>query len=180
MLQIAKLQGFRTINLVRREEQVAEIQCAWRRVVLCTADEGWPDQLKKAAGDGGIVSAIDCVAGRTGATIARQLAVNGRLLVYGALSSHRQTDPVAFEMPVFARRSSIQVLRCATGSSSRGLHARGSEGSQTLSSLLDRMAEGSVKPPPARCYHVDRAHEAFTAAESVAHDAKPLLAFAER
>jgi NADPH2:quinone reductase len=54
-----------------------------------------------------------------------------------------------------------------------------SEGSQTLRILLDRMAAGSLKPPAARRYHIDRAREAFTAAERAAHDAKPLLAFAE-
>jgi NADPH:quinone reductase-like Zn-dependent oxidoreductase len=180
VLQIAKAEGFRTINLVRREEQVAEIQDLGGDVVLCTADESWPELLKKATGGNGIVNAIDCVAGRTGATLARQLAPNGCLLVYGALSSHRQNDPAAFEMPIFAPAliySSAEVRGWLIFS---WLARKGvSEGSQTLRSLLDRMAEGSLKPPAARRYHVDRALEAFTAAESAAHDAKPLLAFAE-
>ncbi|WP_328809171.1 zinc-binding dehydrogenase [Paraburkholderia kirstenboschensis] len=55
-----------------------------------------------------------------------------------------------------------------------------SESSRTLSSLLDRMAEGTLKPPVACRYGVDRAHEAFAAAESAAHDARPLPAFAQR
>ncbi len=59
VLQIAKAQGFRTINLVRREEQVAEIQELGGDVVLCTADESWPEQLKAATGGNGIVSAIE-------------------------------------------------------------------------------------------------------------------------
>jgi NADPH:quinone reductase-like Zn-dependent oxidoreductase len=180
VLQIAKAQGFRTINLVRREEQVAEIQELGGDVVLCTADESWPEQLKKATGGNGIVSAIDCVAGRTGATLARQLAPNGCLLVYGALSSHRQTDPAAFEMPIFAPAlvySSAEVRGWFLYS---WLARKGvSEGSQALRSVLDRMAAGSLKPPAARRYHVDRALEAFTAAEHIAQDAKPLLAFAE-
>jgi NADPH2:quinone reductase len=54
-----------------------------------------------------------------------------------------------------------------------------SEGSHALRGLLDRMAAGSLKPPAAHRYHVDRALDAFTAAERAAHDAKPLLAFAE-
>jgi NADPH2:quinone reductase len=180
VLQIAKAQGFRTVNLVRREEQVAEIQNLGGDVVLCTADESWPEQLKKATGDNGIVRAIDCVAGRTGATLARQLASNGCLLVYGALSSHRQTDPAAFEMPIFAPAlvySSAEVRGWFLFS---WLARKGvSEGSQALRSLLDRMAAGSLKPPAARRYHVDRVFEAFAAAERAAHDAKPLLAFAE-
>lgn len=180
VLQIAKAQGFRTINLVRREEQVAEIRELGGDIVLCTADESWPEQLKKATGGNGIVRAIDCVAGRTGATLARQLAQNGRLLVYGALSSHRQSDPAAFEMPVFAPAlvySSTEVRGWFIYSWLARLGVN--EGSRMLRSLLDLMVEGRLTPPTARRYHVDDALEAFTAAEHAGHDAKPLLAFAQ-
>ncbi|PRY04069.1 zinc-dependent alcohol dehydrogenase family protein [Paraburkholderia sp. BL25I1N1] len=181
VLQIAKAQGFRTINLVRREEQVAEIRALGGDVVLCTADERWPEQLKRATGDKGIVSAIDCVAGQTGATLARQLATNGRMLVYGALSSHRQTDPAAFEMPIFAPALIYSAAEVRGWLIFSWLARKGvSEASQTLRSLLDRMAEGTLKPPAAQRYSLERAHEAFVAAESAAHDAKPLLVFAQR
>ncbi|WP_395408342.1 zinc-dependent alcohol dehydrogenase family protein [Pseudoduganella sp. UC29_106] len=181
VLQIAKMQGFRTINLVRRKEQVAEIQELGGDVVICTADEDWPEQLKEATGAGGIVSAIDCVAGRTGATLARQLALNGRMLVYGALSSHRQTDPAAFEMPIFAPAlvySSVEVRGWLVFS---WLARKGvTEASQALRHLMERMAEGSLKLPASRRYALDQAFDAFSAAESAGHDAKPLLAFSER
>jgi NADPH2:quinone reductase len=180
VLQIATSQGFRTINLVRREEQVAEIRDLGGDIVLCTADESWPEQLKKATGGDGILKAIGCVAGSTGATLARQLGTNGCLLVYGALSSHRQTDPAAFEMPIFAPAlvySSAEV---------RGwfifwwLARKGvSESSEALRSLLDHMAAGSLKPPAACRFSIDRALEAFAAAERTGHDAKPLLEFAQ-
>ncbi|WP_322616857.1 zinc-dependent alcohol dehydrogenase family protein [Pseudomonas sp. BIC9C] len=181
VLQIAKAQGVHTINLVRRAEQVAEIQKLGGDIVLCTADESWPEQLVKATDGKGIVCAIDCVAGRTGATLARQLAPNGRLLVYGALSSHRQTDPAAFEMPVFAPAliySSAEVRGWLIFSwlARKGLD----ESSQALRNLLDSIAVGCLKPPATERYSVDRAFEAFTAAESTAHDAKPLLVFAQR
>jgi threonine dehydrogenase-like Zn-dependent dehydrogenase len=48
-----------------------------------------------------------------------------------------------------------------------------------LRRLLDLMAEGRLKPPVARRYHLDDALEAFTAAERAGEDAKPLLAFAQ-
>ncbi|MEX3811253.1 zinc-binding dehydrogenase [Paraburkholderia sp. BR13439] len=62
VLQIAKAQGFRTINLDRREEQVTEIKALGGDVVLCTADQNWSEQLKTATGGNGIAKAIDCVA----------------------------------------------------------------------------------------------------------------------
>ncbi|MBN3789189.1 zinc-dependent alcohol dehydrogenase family protein [Burkholderia sp. Ac-20353] len=179
VLQIAEMRGFHTINLVRRAEQVAEIRDLGGDIVICTADESWPEQLKKATGGDGIVSAIDCVAGRTGATLARQLAPGGRLLVYGALSSHRQTDPAAFEMPIFAPalvysaaeiRGWFLYVWLARKSVSESGHA--------LRALLDQMAAGRLKPPAARHYTIDQAFDAFAATERAAHDVKPLLAFA--
>ncbi|MGF6261076.1 zinc-dependent alcohol dehydrogenase family protein [Paraburkholderia youngii] len=180
VLQIAKVQGFRTINLVRREEQVAEIQALGGDVVLCTADQNWPEQLKTATGGNGIAKAIDCVAGRTGAALARQLAPNGCMLVYGALSSHRQSDPAAFEMPIFAPALVYSAAEVRGWFIFSWLARKGpSESGQMLRSLLDGIARGTLKPPAARRYHLDHAPEAFAAAESSAHDAKPLLAFAE-
>jgi NADPH2:quinone reductase len=177
VLQIAKAQGFHTINLVRRAEQVAEIRALGGEVVICTADENWPEQLKNATG-GGIAKAIDCVAGRTGATLVRQLSPGGRLLMYGALSSHRQTDPSAFEMPVFAPAliySSTEVhgWLIYTWLMRQGVGA----GSRMLSNLLKLIADGRLKPPSAERYSLDDAHAAFAAAEQAGHDAKPLLAF---
>ncbi|MEC5406542.1 zinc-dependent alcohol dehydrogenase family protein [Paraburkholderia sp. MPAMCS5] len=180
VLQIAKAQGFHTINLVRRPEQVAEIRELGGDVVICTAQEDWPEQLKKAAGGEGIEKAIDCVAGRTGATLARQLAPGGRMLVYGALSSHRQTDPAAFEMPIFA------PALVYSGAEVRGWflyfwlqRKTVLESGEVLRSLLEQMAAGRLKPSAARRYPLDRAFEAFSDTERTAHDAKPLLAFAQ-
>nr|WP_236597320.1 zinc-binding dehydrogenase [Paraburkholderia kirstenboschensis] len=98
-----------------------------------------------------------------------------------ALPSHRQTGPASFEMPVFAPALvySAAEVRGWFIFSWRARNAA-SESSRTLSSLLDRMAEGTLKPPVACRYGVDRAHEAFAAAESAAHDARPLPAFAQR
>jgi NADPH2:quinone reductase len=135
----------------------------------------------KATGGNGIIKAIDCVAGRTGATLVRQLALNGCLLVYGALSSHRQTDAAAFEMPVFAPALVYSAAEVRGWFIFSWLARKGMmEGSQTLRSLLDRMADGTLEPPAAQRYSFDRAHEAFAAAESAAHGTKPLLAFTEQ
>ena len=47
--------------------------------------------------------AIDCVGGRVSADVSRALAPHGELIVYGALSTHRQTDPDNLTIPIFAR-----------------------------------------------------------------------------
>ncbi len=47
--------------------------------------------------------AIDCVSGQVGADVSRALAPGGEMVVFGALSTHPQTDPDKLIIPIFAR-----------------------------------------------------------------------------
>ena len=178
VLQLAKIHGFHTINLVRRPEQVPEIKALGGDVVLCTADESWAAQLMEATGGRGVTNAIDCVAGRTGATVARSLAPGGRLLVYGALSSHRQTDPTAFEMPIFAPRLVYAAAEIRGWFFYHWIARNGLSASfDALKKMLEIMASGTLKLPPSVRYPISRVQEAMQATESTSHKGKPLLDF---
>jgi NADPH:quinone reductase-like Zn-dependent oxidoreductase len=61
--------------------------------VICTEDEDLCERVADIAGHDGVSKAIDCVSGQVGAEVSRALAPHGELVVYGALSTHRQTDP---------------------------------------------------------------------------------------
>jgi len=86
VLQIARLRGFKTINVVRRREQVEELKGLGADEVICTDDEDIVDRVNAITGGAGIVKAIDAVGGETGAAAARALGRNGVMLVYGLLS----------------------------------------------------------------------------------------------
>ena len=140
----------RQFNLVRRRAQIAEIEALGGDVVICTDDGDWPARLREATAGQGIIKAIDCVAGRTGAVVARGLAPGGRMLVYGALSSHRQTDPAAFELPLFApaliySAATVQGWFLFHWLASHPL----SEGRSALRGVLERLASGVLRLPPA-------------------------------
>src|ERR1700752_4654077 len=104
VLQLAKQYRFKTINVIRRREQEAIIRNLGGDEVISTADEDLRARLQELTAGRGIERAIDCVAGELGAEIARNLAPAGTMLVYGALSSHRQTDPAKFPLAGFAPR----------------------------------------------------------------------------
>ena len=99
VLQLAQHYRFKTINVIRRREQETIIRNLGGNEVICTADEDLRARLQELTAGKGIERAIDCVAGELGAEIARNLAPAGTMLVFGALSSHRQTDPAKFTMP---------------------------------------------------------------------------------
>src|ERR1700738_638445 len=104
VLQLAQQYRFKTINVIRRREQESIIRNLGGDEVICTADEDLRSRLQELTAGKGVERAIDCVAGELGAEVARNLAPAGTMLVYGALSSHRQTDPAKFIMPLFAPR----------------------------------------------------------------------------
>jgi NADPH2:quinone reductase len=103
VVQLARHREIPTINVVRRRAAVDEIRQLGGTDVICTEDEDLATRIDEIAGDQGVRKALDCVAGQLGADVFRALAPGGELLVYGALSTHRQTDPSALTIPLFAR-----------------------------------------------------------------------------
>lgn len=86
VLQIARLRGFKTINVVRRREQVEELKSLGADEVICTADEDIVERVKEITGKAGLTKAIDAVGGQTGAAVMSALGRGGVMLVYGLLS----------------------------------------------------------------------------------------------
>ena len=64
VIQLAKLNGFKTVNFVRRREQVAELLALGADAVICTEDNNVVEQVM-ALTDGGVTGAIDAVGGAT-------------------------------------------------------------------------------------------------------------------
>jgi NADPH:quinone reductase-like Zn-dependent oxidoreductase len=91
VIRLGKNFGLRTINVVRRREQVEELQRAGADAVICSADESIPDRVCALTEGRGVKYAIDAVGGQTGAAVVEALGARGRLLVYGTLSG----EPIA-------------------------------------------------------------------------------------
>lgn len=85
MMELAKLRGFQLINVVRRREQVAELEALGATQLICTADEHLPKRVKELTGGKGVPWAIDAVAGTTGSQVIEALAPGGTDIVFGAL-----------------------------------------------------------------------------------------------
>lgn len=86
IIKLARHDGIRTVNVVRRREAMAELQALGADVVLASADGPIDAQVRRAVGSEGVKYAIDPVGGDTGTEVFQSLAAEGRLLVYGTLS----------------------------------------------------------------------------------------------
>ena len=176
VLQLAQQFRFKTINVIRRREQEAIIRKLGGDEVICTADEDLRSRLQELTAGKGIERAIDCVAGEIGAEVARSLAPAGTMLVYGALSSHRQTDPAKFLMPLFAPRLIYSTATVRGWWLPRWVPSQPlSEIRAATADLLALLAKGALTPPASVRYPVKNFMEAVSLADGEAGQEKVLL-----
>lgn len=91
VLQLAQLNGFKTLNFVRRPEQVEELLGLGADAVICTEDKDVIRQVMQLTKKG-VHAGIDAVGGRTGSLAFQSLRPGGTLIVYGLLS--RELTPI--------------------------------------------------------------------------------------
>ena len=180
VLQLAHQYRFKTINVIRRREQELIIRNLGGNEVICTADEDLRARLQELTEGKGVERAIDCVAGEVGAEIVRNLAPGGTMLVYGALSSHRQTDPAKFTMPLFAPRLIYSTATVRGWWLPRWVPSQPlAEVRAATSDLLTMLSNGALTPPAIVRYPLKDFQEAVRLADGEAGQEKVLLDFSE-
>lgn len=93
VIRLGKLDGFRTLNVVRRREQAEELTRLGGDAVVVCPDEPLVARAKEITGGAGVPFALDAVGGQTGSLALQCLAPGGRLLVYSTLSG----EPISFD-----------------------------------------------------------------------------------
>jgi NADPH2:quinone reductase len=180
VLQLGRHFGFKTINVVRRRAAVEEIRELGGTEVVCTEDEELRERVADIAGDDGLGKAIDCVAGELGADVARSLAPGGETVVYGALSSHRQTEAERLTLPLDVRSliyGTVRVrgfwlYRWFSTTPQQQMGAALAETFQLVADEIIRIPEGQPVP-------LSQFADAVRLAEAPGHGGKPLLAIAD-
>jgi NADPH:quinone reductase-like Zn-dependent oxidoreductase len=178
VIQLGAHVGFKTLNVVRRRSAVEEILALGGTAVICTEDEDLRERVADIAGQDGVSKAIDCVSGQVGADVSRALAPHGELVVFGALSTHRQTEPDQLTIPVFAR-SLIYETKTVRGF---WLFRWFSETPRDrMAAAIDRTLQladsGVLRVPEGQQIPAEKFREAVYLAEAPAHGGKPLLVF---
>jgi NADPH:quinone reductase-like Zn-dependent oxidoreductase len=178
VIQLGAHVGFNTINVVRRRSAVKDILAMGGTAVICTEDEELRERVAEIAGRDGVSKAIDCVSGQVGADVSRALAPHGELIVYGALSTHRQTDPEKLTIPIFAR-SLIYETKTV-----RGFwlfrwftETPGDRMVATINRTVQLADSGVLRVPEGQPIQLENFSEAVYLAEAPAHGGKPLLVF---
>lgn len=168
VLQIAKLRGLKTINVVRRREQVPELEALGADEVICSEDEDLVRRVMAITGGAGVPAAIDAVGGEVGGAAVQALGPGGVLLIYGMLSL--KPTPVPGGQMVF-RGSSVRGfwlsawLRRAPAEKQRAV----------MGEVLRRMAQGEIVPSVEASYDLGDVAAAVRHAERPGRRGKVLL-----
>ena len=85
VIQIARELGYRTVNVVRREELVEELRIEGGNVVLIDG-ESLRDDVKEATSGGQIRLGLNAVGGDSALRLANTLAPGSTMVTYGAMS----------------------------------------------------------------------------------------------
>jgi NADPH2:quinone reductase len=93
VIRLGRMDGFRTLNVVRRREQAEELTRLGADAVVVSPEEPLVERARAITGGAGAAFALDAVGGETGALALQSLAPGGRLVVYSSLSG----EPICFD-----------------------------------------------------------------------------------
>lgn len=168
VIQLAQLRGYRTINLVRRAEQVAELRALGGDAVFATGEPDIVARVRALTGGQGARGALEAVGGETGALALRCLRPGGVMLVYGLLSG----EPLPLH-------NGEMLFR---GLTVRGYwlshwfqHTPPEQVATTLQGLMALLADGSLRLAVEATYDLADFRAAVTHAEQPGRQGKILL-----
>jgi NADPH:quinone reductase len=170
IIRLAKHDGIRTINVVRRREAVAELERLGADAVIVSTDGPIDEQVRGIVGPEGVKYAIDPVVGETGTQIFKALHEEGRMLVYGSLTG----EPVRVgEDPryILAGRRILEVFWLGYWLPRLEEQARRQLGED----IVTLMHHGILETSPGRKYSLDEIGDAVAQAETIGRQGKVLL-----
>jgi NADPH:quinone reductase-like Zn-dependent oxidoreductase len=170
MIKIAKRDGIRTINIVRRRESVAELEQLGADAVIVSTDRPIDEQVRDIVGPEGVKYAVDPVVGETGTQMFKALHEDGRMLVYGSLTG----EPIRVgEDPryILSGRRILEVFWLGYW-----LPRLGTEDRHKLTDAIAGLIhDGIIETRPGLRYSLDEIDAAVAQAESTGKEGKVLL-----
>lgn len=164
--------AFRTINVVRRHDQVEELKKLGADHVIVESDGPIAEQVRRIVPEG-VRYALDPVGGAVGSQVVAALGPGGRCLVYGSLSD----EPITVHpRPMIGHDLRVEGFWLATWAKQQGV--------VTMLRLLRRVAalvrEGVLQSHVAAVYPLEQVRQAVAHAVQPGKGGKILLKIGDR
>ncbi|MFG2040351.1 zinc-dependent alcohol dehydrogenase family protein [Dactylosporangium sp. NPDC048998] len=170
IIKLAKRDGIRTVNVVRRHEAVAQLRRLGADAVIVSTDGPIDEQVRGVVGPEGVKYAIDPVIGETGTQMFKALGEEGRMLVYGSLTGEPMLvgDDPGY---ILSGRRVLEVFWLGYWLPRLDENAR----RRLVEDVADLLREGVLETSPGREYSLDEIAAAVTQAESPGRQGKVFL-----
>lgn len=156
LAMLAKARGVNTINLVRRDEGVAELQALGVDNVVSTASPDWKERVKAIQGQASIRAAVDSIGGTASGDLADLLGEDGLLVSFGSMKGEAmQLSSGAF---IFKQLTLKGFWGSKVSAAMPSDHRR-----RLIGELLTRVASGELKLPVEAVFGLDDAAAAVAA-----------------
>ena len=170
IINCAKLKGFRTINVVRRPEQIDELKKLGADEVILEKD-GIADQVRRITGGAGVKFALDPVGGATGTQVIQSLGHGGTCILYGLLSG----QPVSVDPRGLITGSKLVCgFWLADWMATLGLVSK----LQLIRQIGSLMTSGILRTETGTAYPMERVRDAVREAATTGKAGKVLLRIA--
>ena len=145
LAMLARARGVNVLNLVRREEGVAEMAAQGIGNTVCTMHEGWKAQARDLMGGSRPKAAVDSVSGPASGVLASLLGENGLLVSFGSMTGESMQIPSG-EL-IFKQ---ITVKGFGGTPASKALSSQ--DRRRLMGELMQRAASGELQLPVAATY----------------------------
>ncbi|WP_271177940.1 zinc-binding dehydrogenase [Leifsonia poae] len=166
--QLGAARGINVVGLVRRAAGVDELRAQGIDRVIATDSDDWRDRLAEITGGADIHVGIDSVGGRSAGDVMSTLAVNGTLVVFGAMAS--PTLEISSGDVIF-KQGTIKGFWGSVVSREMPADLKG----KLFGELITRVLDGSLTLPVAATYDFDEISAAVTASDQPGRVGKVLL-----
>ncbi len=168
LAMLAKARGVHCLNLVRRDDGVAEMQALGIDHTVSTAQPDWMAQVRAQLGEGGAAAAVDSVGGKASGELVSLLGENGTLVSFGSMTGEPMqigSGDVIFKQTTVKGFWGSKVSQAMAPEDKRRL----------VGELLTLAAAGGLSLPVDAVFGLDQIAEAAKASLQPGRNGKVLL-----
>ena len=168
LAMLAKARGVHCLNLVRRDDGVAEMQALGIDHTVSTAQTDWMAQVRAQLGEGGAAAAVDSVGGKASGELVSLLGENGTLVSFGSMTGEPMqigSGDVIFKQATVKGFWGSKVSQAMAPEDKRRL----------VGELLTLAAAGGLSLPVDAVFGLDQIAEAAKASLQPGRNGKVLL-----
>ncbi len=168
LAMLARARGVHCVNLVRRDEGVAEMEALGIEHTVSTAQSNWMAQVQARVGNQPIAAAVDSVGGRASSELMTMLGDGGTLVSFGSMTGEPMqlnSGDVIFKQATVKGFWGSKVSQAMAPEDKRRL----------VGELLRLAAEGGLSLPVDAEFRLDQVAEAASASLAPGRNGKILL-----